>query len=321
MLKMIIDCDTGIDDSLAILFALKRSDVKVLAITTGYGNVSVEEAADNSLRIIQLAGVNYEVPVALGARTPLTGFWSEKRPEIHGHNGLGDIELPPSSQKLSDEGAVDLIVRLARSHPGELTLVTLGRLTNLALALRQEPMLPHLLRSVVTMGGTLFHEGNVGPMAEANIAGDPEACNQVFEAGFNQIVIGLDVTMRVRFTPRYLELLQKHCKPENKQIARYITNVLQHYYRFNRVADGALGDCPLHDPTAMVAAVEPSVVCVRRMRARVETLGQYTRGMVVTDRRFKPMDAPYVDFALAIDEQRVLETFMSVFLEQDWFVS
>ena len=133
MLKQIlIDADTGIDDSIAILFALKRPDVRVMGVTTGFGNTTARQAAENSLRLIRLAGVPYEVPVAVGATEPLAGNWKGPDPHIHGPNGIGGVELPPSPQQPLEEPAWAFIARMAREHPGELTLVTLARMTNLA---------------------------------------------------------------------------------------------------------------------------------------------------------------------------------------------
>ena len=211
MLKQIlIDADTGIDDSIAILFALKRPDVRVMGVTTGFGNTTARQAAENSLRLIRLAGAPYEVPVAVGATEPLAGNWKGPDPHIHGPNGIGGVELPPSSQQPLEEPAWAFIARMAREHPGELTLVTLARMTNLAKALEIEPDLPRLLKRVVFMGGTFHAPGNVSPVAEANIAGDPEAADRVFQAGFDLTMVGLDVTQKVRLTTDHVAILDKY---------------------------------------------------------------------------------------------------------------
>ena len=219
MLKQIlIDADTGIDDSIAILFALKRPDVRVMGVTTGFGNTTARQAAENSLRLIRLAGVPYEVPVAVGATEPLAGNWKGPDPHIHGPNGIGGVELPPSPQQPLEEPAWAFIARMAREHPGELTLVTLARMTNLAKALEIEPDLPRLLKRVVFMGGTFHAPGNVSPVAEANIAGDPEAADRVFQAGFDLTMVGLDVTQKVRLTTDHVAILDKYAAPENRPI-------------------------------------------------------------------------------------------------------
>ena len=132
MQKILIDADTGIDDSIAILFALKQPGVRVVGVTTGCGNTSAAQAAENTLRLIHMAQPPYEVPVAIGANKPLVGQWAGPVPHIHGRNGIGDVELPVSPQKPLAEPACDFIIRMIREHPHQLTLVTLGRMTNLA---------------------------------------------------------------------------------------------------------------------------------------------------------------------------------------------
>ena len=317
MIKMIIDCDTGIDDSLALLFALNRPDVRVMAVTTVFGNVDADQAADNSLRLIRLAQVDYRVPVAIGARHPLQGTWAGAPSHIHGKNGIGDVLLPASNQEVEEQEACDLINDLARENPGEITIVSLGRMTNLARALEKEPALPHLIRKVVAMGGTLNHCGNTGPMSEANIQGDPEAADMVMMAGFALTMVGLDVTMKTRLTHDDLDCLVRYCKPEKRAIVDYIIDALEHYFAFNRVQDGALNDCPLHDPTAMIVALDPSVAIMQMRRARVECQGHLTRGMIVTDQRFRPANLPLSNFCLEVDSRRVVATLLSAFMSDE----
>ena len=275
MLKQIlIDADTGIDDSIAILFALKRPDVRVMGVTTGFGNTTARQAAENSLRLIRLAGVPYEVPVAVGATEPLAGNWKGPDPHIHGPNGIGGVELPPSPQQPLEEPAWAFIARMAREHPGELTLVTLARMTNLAKALEIEPDLPRLLKRVVFMGGTFHAPGNVSPVAEANIAGDPEAADRVFQAGFDLTMVGLDVTQKVRLTTDHVAILDKYAAPENR----------------------------------------PIVVTVRTIPARVECGGSFCRGMVVADLREHPIEAPGVSICVDVDSRRALEELLTTFM-------
>ena len=275
MLKQIlIDADTGIDDSIAILFALKRPDVRVMGVTTGFGNTTARQAAENSLRLIRLAGAPYEGPVAAWA----------------------------------------FIARMAREHPGELTLVTLARMTNLAKALEIEPDLPRLLKRVVFMGGTFHAPGNVSPVAEANIAGDPEAADRVFQAGFDLTMVGLDVTQKVRLTTDHVAILDKYAAPENRPIVDYLKQALPFYFRFNRLQNNCLDHCPVHDPLAMLAAVDPSVVTVRTIPARVECGGSFCRGMVVADLREHPIEAPGVSICVDVDSRRALEELLTTFM-------
>ena len=316
MLKqLLIDADTGIDDSIAILFALKRPDVRVMGITTGFGNTTARQAAENSLRLIQLAKPGYEVPVAVGATEPLNGDWKGPDPHIHGPNGIGGVELPPSPQRPLEDPAWEFLVRMARAYPGELTLVTLARMTNLAKALELEPNLPRLLRRVVSMGGTFHAPGNVSPVAEANFAGDPEAADRVFRAGFDLTMVGLDVTQKVRLTTDHVKILDQYVAPENRPIAEYLKQALPFYFRFNRLQNNCLDHCPVHDPLAMLAAVDPSVVTTRKMPARVEREGEFCRGMVVADLREHPFDAPGISICVDVDARRAVEELLTTFMD------
>ena len=313
--QILIDADTGIDDSIAILFALKRPDVRVLGITTGFGNTTAAQAAENSLRLIQLTGVPYEVPVAVGAAEPLAGKWQGPDAGIHGPNGIGGVELPPSPQRPLEEPAWKFLARQAAEHPGELTLVTTGRMTNLALALEEEPRLPSLLRRVVSMGGAFRVPGNVTPVAEANIAGDPEAADRVFQAGFDLTLVGLDVTQKVRMTAAQVAMVGRYAAEKDRAVADYLQQVMPFYFRFNRRQNNCLDHCPVHDPLAMLAAVDPSVVTVRKIPARVECGGTFCRGMVVADLREHPFDACGISICVDVDARRAVEELLTTFMD------
>ena len=318
MIKMLIDCDTGIDDSIAILFALKRPDVRVMGIITGFGNTTAEQAAENSIRLVHLANPGYEVPVAIGADRPLNGEWDGPVPHIHGKNGVGEAQLPAVGQKPVKEPGHEFIVRMARENPGELTLVTLGRMTNLAQALQLEPNLPKLLKNVVAMGGTVKVSGNASPVSEANIIGDPEAADMVMMAGFDLTMVGLDVTMKTRLTLRHIQALDHYCAEENRPICEYIKQALHFYYRFNRVQNNCIDDCPVHDPLAVLVAVDPSLVMMRKMRARVECGGTYCRGMIVTDVREEPFDAPFTTFCMDVEGEKAVAELITTFMDQTY---
>lgn len=313
MQNILIDADTGIDDSIAILFALKQPGVRVVGVTTGCGNTSAAQAAENTLRLIHLAQPPYNVPVAIGANAPLVEQWDGPVPHIHGNNGIGDVELPVSPQKPLAEPACDLIIRMVRKHPRQLTLVTLGRMTNLALALEKAPDIVPLVKNVVFMGGTLHHPGNVSPVCEANLAGDPEAADLVFRAGLDLTMVGLDVTMQVRLTAHHLDMLEKYAREENRPIAAYIRQAMKVYYQFNRLQNNCLDHCPVHDPLAVLAAVDPSLVTIRRAPARVECGGTFCRGMVVADFREHPIDAPYLSICTEVDARKAVEKLITAF--------
>lgn len=313
MLKILLDVDTGIDDSIAVLYALKNPEVRLVGITTGCGNTDTAQATENTLRLIALANPGYPVPVAVGACGPLAGEWEGPVPHVHGGNGIGDVELPPCSLKPTSEAAEDFIIRMAREHEGELVVVTLGRLTNLALALQKEPRLPRLVKRAVMMGGTVHAPGNVSPVVEANVYGDPEAADQVFTAGFDLTMVGLDVTLKTRLHMHQIELLGKYTPAENRWIADYMKQALTLYMGFYRNQSFHLDHCPVHDPLAMLVAVDPSLARTRRVKARVECGGTYCRGMVVTDLREQPFEAEYVNICEEIDGTRAVEKLLAAF--------
>lgn len=313
-MKILIDCDTGIDDSLAILYALRNPKFQILGFATGCGNTSAPQAAENTLRLIKLAGREGEIPVSIGENAPLSGHWDGPVVNVHGPNGIGGVELPPSQQRPVEERACDFIVRLARENPGELTLVTLGRMTNVALALEKEPNLPRLVRGLVAMGGTYQAPGNVSPVAEANIAGDPEAADRVLTAGFDATIVGLDVTTKIHLTAGLFSALRDRCAPENKGIADYLVQAFTYYFGFYRGCDGSMDSCPMHDPLALLVTADPSVVLTRRLPTRVECGQGLCRGMVVTDGRTQPMEAPYANICVDVNEEQAINRLFRVFL-------
>ena len=202
MRHILIDADTGVDDSIAILYALRSSNFIVEGITTCYGNSNAFQSAENSIRLVALSKCGYDVPVVAGADQSIEGGSDSAPAYIHGDNGIGNVELPESGQKPLDEEACDFTIRKADELDGELVVVTTGRMTNLALALQKDPSLPKKIKKVVSMGGTLLEPGNVSPYAEANIQGDAKAADMVFKAGFRLTLVGLDVTMKTFITDR-----------------------------------------------------------------------------------------------------------------------
>ena len=189
MRHVINDADTGVDDSLAILYALRSPNFKVEGITTCYGNSNAFQSAENSIRLIKLSKCGYEVPVVVGANESIDGGFESAPAYIHGDNGIGNVELPESDQKVLNESAVDFILRKAEELDGELEIITTGRMTNLAMAVMKDTKLPKKVKRVVTMGGTLYAKGNVNPYAEANIQGDAHASDIVFRAGFHLTLV------------------------------------------------------------------------------------------------------------------------------------
>ena len=312
-MKLLIDCDTGVDDSIALLFALYRKDVEIIGISTGAGNVTARQGADNTLRILKLAGREGEIPVCIGAEEPLNGR-SEEFPEfIHGKNGLGNVLLPPSEQKPEDMDVRDFLYQKACQQGGEAVLVTLGRMTNIAKTLKKYPDFCTKVKRVVGMGGSVNGFGNVGPAVEANIGGDPEAADLVFLASWPVTMVGLDVTLKTILHKEDVEMALGYCREECRPILSFIQQELIHYMKGARLQNWMRECCPLHDPLAMIAAVDPSIVMTQKRITRVECQGTYCRGMVVTDLREHPISGRYVEHCMQVDARRAVNELFAVF--------
>lgn len=272
---VIIDTDPGTDDAMAILLALLSPEVDVRAFTAVGGNVPQAQALENALRLVSLAG-RCDIPVARGAPRPLAQRLITAE-FVHGKNGMGDIELPASRCTADKRFAPDLIIEMVRAMPGQLTLVPVGPLTNIALAVLKDPGIVPLVKEVVIMGGSIT-EGNVTAAAEANVYNDPEAAQVVFDAGWKVTMVGLDVTHRTNFGRSHLERLARTHGTLNDFATRVMTFLIELSAKFGE--EGT----PMHDPLAMGVAIDPSFVKTRHMRIDVETRGQFTRGATVGNR-------------------------------------
>lgn len=276
-MKTAFDVDTGVDDSLALLYALNKPRFEIVGIATVTGNVEADLAAENTLKILDLAGAP-EIPVTVGALRPLGGRWEGLVSVIHGDNGLGNVTLPASSRKTTGKGVEEHYLELGERCQGELVLIALGPLTN--------------------------------------IATDPEAADLVFQSGMDITAVGLDVTTKVRFKKSHMDWLDTHCKPSCRAEVDYLKEAFKHYRHGNQVQNYCIDDSPLHDPLAVMCAAVPSLVHTQMRKARVECGGTYCRGMIVTDLREHPFQAEYIRFATAVDEERALGELLSAFLEE-----
>lgn len=334
-LPLILDVDTGIDDSLALLYAAGSRDADLVAVTCVSGNIDAKQVGINTRAILELAGRS-EVEVAMGREIPLIKPL-ETTPETHGPQGLGHAELPPPSRPLSDRHAVDLILEEARRRPGEITLVTLGPLTNLAVAVLREPRLPRLLKGYTLMGGAFSVSGNTSPKAEWNIHCDPDAAKIVFRTWADAIsddpsiprplVLGLDVTEQARIEPEHVVRLARRAgstpddsialergnDPMDPQrsaasnpIVRYVADALRYYFEFHQQFDGFYGAF-IHDPLAVAAALDRGLVRTDAMFVDVETRGEITTGMTVADPRKLTGRPPNLDVATSADVATFLD--------------
>ena len=273
-LPMLLDCDTGVDDAVAILFTKFLNNLELVAVTTVAGNVEVEHTTRNTLQVLELAGMEH-VPIYMGASKPLM-CEPYNAHHVHGKNGLNDIELPKPKRKPETLPAWDAIYELAKRYQGELTIVAVGPLTNLALAIAKYKELPGLLKRIVIMGGAAVG-GNVTPAAEFNIYADPEAADMVFTCGAPVYMCGLDVTMRAYFTA---EELDEIAALGSKQ-AVFARDVMQGILQFYRTYK--LGGVAFHDPVTVLYADDDSYFQTDHAGVRVETKGKLTRGKTVTD--------------------------------------
>lgn len=313
-LPVIIDVDTGIDDSLALLYACASPELEIAAITCVSGNVVARHAARNTLGVLELAG-RTDVEVALGREVPLV------RPlmvatETHGAEGIGYATLAEPARPLSERHAADLIVEEARRRPGELTLVTLAPLTNLAVALVREPDLPKLLRGLVMMAGSYRSAGNTAPTTEWNVAVDPEAM-QVVLTGWaahphvpRPVALGLDVTERAKMTPDHVADLHRRAgDPPDSALLTFVDEALRFYMEFHSRYDGFYGAF-IHDALAVAAAMDPSLIRTEALAVQVELGGAHTTGETVTDWRRVWGREPNLDVAVQADVETFFERFI-----------
>jgi inosine-uridine nucleoside N-ribohydrolase len=273
--RVIIDTDPGIDDAFAILLALNSPELKVEALTVVPGNVDGKQGLENALKIVSLAN-RCDIPVAGGAQHPLNQklitaqFW-------HGSNGLAGLELPASKCHADARFGPDLIIELVHKYPHEVTLIPVGPLTNIALAVSKDPSIAALVKNIVIMGGSITG-GNVDGAAEANIYGDPEAAAIVFNAGWMVTMVGSDVGERTVMTRKYLSDLQSARGPQSDFVAK-----LADFYLSRSEKSGYVG-AAMYDPLAVGAVVDPTVVTLKDMHVDVETKGEFTRGETVANR-------------------------------------
>lgn len=302
--SIIIDTDPGIDDAMAIWFALKSPELDVLALTTVYGNHYLEVTTRNALRVLELAGRD-DIPVARGADSPLVRAYGDPPTFVHGQDGLGDAGLSgePESQ-IAHTRAAQFMVEAIMSRPGEITLVPIGPLTNIAMALKLEPRIVKATKRVVLMGGAAFVPGNVSPVAEANIHNDPEAAALVFGAGWNVTMVGLDVTMPVIMDTQYISGLAHSKSPYAGLVAR----VVPHYQAFHASAYNTNGALHTHDPTAIAYLIRPDLFRTVSCPVRVDTQN-YAAGQIIVDRWSRWYGGITTTICVDVDAQGVLDLF------------
>ena len=280
-----LDCDTGVDDALALAHLLSRPTVELVAASTVSGNTTASQAATNTLDLFALAGRG-DIPVAVGAPGPILGEFRGGAPHVHGHNGIGEVELPRATRNVESISGPEQIIRSARAHPGELHLLAVGPLTNLAEALHLEPDLPMLVKRLTIMGGAVWVTGNITEYAEANIANDPEAAQVVLSSAWPITLVPLDVTLQHSIGVDEQRDLAARGTAFHSALAEMLDTYLDFYQRF-------FGErrCALHDPLASMLAVGDSTPStVRRTALTVDPSELESRGRTVPSERGQEVD-------------------------------
>ncbi len=271
--RLILDCDPGLDDALALLLAHADPRLELVAVTTVGGNVGLAATTRNALRLREYLGFD-SVPVAAGAEEPLVRV-AENAAHVHGDSGLGDLVLPDARLDVDPAHAVELIVETLAASPGEVHLVATGPLTNIALALEREPRIAEWAASFVMMGGSSTR-GNATPAAEFNAFADPDAAARVFAAGWDVVMIGLDLTLQAIVTDEVVQRMRRLGRLGNEFVVPLSTFWVDQ-------SDDAWNGQALHDVCAVAYLAHPEVFRTRRARVEVETSGRFTSGMTVVD--------------------------------------
>ena len=322
MHKVIIDTDPGIDDAQAIAFAVAHPNIELVALTTVFGNADVQSTTRNALSILDAVNL-HSVPVARGAGRPLIIERLAAPDFVHGGDGLGNLALPDPTGAEVGIAAHELLVEIVNSQPGEISLVAIGPLTNLALAIELDPELPSKVKQLVIMGGSVAAPGNVSPIAEANFINDPHAADIVLGAGWPLTLLGLDVTMQIHLFDSDLRKI----KNQNTDIGQLIWDSSRHYVDFYKEVFSqprSNDPCtPMHDATALVYLLEPALFELESGAARVVCDGM-AMGQLALDRLnreyFLPywQDRPTVSAATQLDSVAVKDYFVDTMLAHPW---
>ncbi|SEN01727.1 purine nucleosidase [Mesobacillus persicus] len=269
MKPIIFDVDTGIDDALAMSYALNSPELELLGFTTCFGNVPVEEATRNTLAVLEKVGK--KIPVYAGANQTLSGRqtkgWSK---HVHGEDGLGNtLKEDPLAQAESQFGP-EFIIEQVKKRPYEITIIAVGPLTNLALAIKRAPEIIPLVKEAVIMGGAVKVPGNASAFAEANILADPDAAEVVFSSGLQVTLVGLDVTMQTLLPKSKLD----EWRATGKEKAHFLADMTEFYINFYESTYPGIGGCALHDPLAVGVAIDSSFVSTEIFNVKVTTDGK-----------------------------------------------
>ncbi|PCK18797.1 nucleoside hydrolase [Bacillus pumilus] len=303
--KLILDVDTGIDDAIGILLAVKSKQFDMLGITTVCGNVPVDAATLNTCKVLELVKAD-EIPVIKGAATPLLRAPHYEH-RVHGEDGIGGALKDVQPKKTADAGfAPDFIIEQVLQYSQQVTIVLTGPLTNLALAVKKCPELIHHVKEVIFMGGVVKGQGNVTPVAEFNTYADPEAAKVVLEAGFPSLTqVGLDVTRQVLLTDERIDAIQ------NETLASYIRESTS-IYRQRYFERNGVWACAMHDPLAVSLAIEKRLVNTQPFHVEVETKSEFCDGQMICDFQHQWEKEHNVQVCIDVDAEAFFELLIQV---------
>ncbi|NOY99491.1 MAG: nucleoside hydrolase [Chloroflexi bacterium] len=301
--RIIIDTDPGIDDALAILLALASPEVQVDGLTIVHGNCSADQGTVNALSVLELAQAAH-VPVAKGCSLPLVQP-SLLAPETHGKTGIGYAQLPPPKARPAAQHAVDFLIERILAAPGEITLVPIGPLTNLAMAIRREPRIVEAVKEVVIMGGAIRHEGNTTPLAEFNTYVDPHAAHIVYHSGMPITLVPLDVTYQCILSDADVARLLEQKSP----VAQFIADATRFYMEFHDEYQQIDG-CIINDPLALALVFAPQLVDTETLYVDVDISGGASMGKTFADFYRMEDKAPNMKVALGVRPRDFIELFL-----------
>lgn len=310
--RVILDVDTGVDDAMAILYALGRPGIQLEACTTVYGNTEVENSTTNTLALLDICGRG-DIPVAEGVGRPLLKPFVKWAGHVHGENGIGGVVLPPAPNSAVKEHAIDLLIRMAHENPGEITLLPVSPLTNIALAFSKDPSIAKLFKEVVIMGSNLTLAGVMGVKSrrvDANFYNDPEAASIVMNSGANIVLVGVDVTNQVRLDRARIDRIAS----EGGRPAKTMMEIIEFYYNFYVSNDAHRPKhmprgAGMHDPMAVAVAEDPGLAKMQSLRADIELSGEWTRGQLVAEHRPLPNLQPNVRVCTEFAGEEFLDRF------------
>ncbi len=302
--RIILDTDPGVDDALTILLALASPEVKLEALTTTQGNVTVEKGTRNALAVLELTRMSH-IPVARGSELPLVQPLLASA-LVHGESGIGNSKLSEPVSKPVPKHAVDFLIEKTLAEPGEISIFPIGPLTNMAMAIRKEPQFANSVKELVIMGGAIREGGNVTPLSEFNILADPHAAHIVFHSGIPITLIPLDVTHKCILKQNHIEQLLKIESP----ISRFIFDAVEDYMKFS-LERGQEG-CALHDPLTLAAIIAPELLTLKEYFVDVDISGGVSMGNTFAD--FLNLSKKPVNMKVALDVRG--DAFVNLFMKR-----